>query len=211
MASFVPRGFAIAMGKLKKKAEGRPKTSMPNTRPIKVGMTPTSVPALNHLGYTTEEEIRRKAVALSEAPQLRSAGHEDVQAILSSLGPERDAAKDAVALERRIQNALKTASDAGRLLTERQYQDLVVGRRFTVGDKVRYIGPERSETAADGQTYLRLSGVCGMIVDVKDSASGRDLTWRPDEPLVSTEGTTKHVEIIFREYSKAFSRFERID
>lgn len=73
----------------------------------------------------------------------------------------------------------------GRLVTEQQYQDHRRRRLLRVGDRARYIGPDRVESV-EGIDYTRPHGQQGVITDVKRKGGGFLVTFRPDEPAVST-------------------------
>ena len=60
--------------------------------------------------------------------------------------------------------SLEKLEKQGRLITEAQFLDHRARRILQVGDRAKYICPERSETLTDGLVILRPHGQMGTII-----------------------------------------------
>ena len=196
------------------KVRGAPKGShrAPSSQPIRIPMSGSLPPAA--LGFTTAAQIRErveKRAAQQTKPRSAMTGHEDIDKLL--VAPKNTSAPSKEQIEAVVTAACVTAEREGKLLTERQYADFVMGRKLKEGDKVRYIGPDRTEVAENGEAYIRAHGSVAIVVQVESTPGGRMITLNPVEPLAPTneEKEPAYVELVFKELSKAHARFERID
>jgi len=73
---------------------------------------------------------------------------------------------------------VQLAREAGLLLTEQQIADLQEKRMFRIGDRARYVGPDRSEPLNEGSgTTFRPYGQEGYISEV----NGDVITFQPTD------------------------------
>jgi len=106
---------------------------------------------------------------------------------------------------------IEKAREAHLLLTDQQHTDALAGRRWKIGDRARYIGPERVEVTDDGKELFRRTGEIGTITSVTGDKGVAICVFRPDVPeeaVRSADGTI--VEIRFRENTPGAWKIERI-
>lgn len=165
--------------------------------------------------FISEEKVRREMEAAltsetdarnqhwsPEAKELRDTLVK--QGATLGLSPEQ---QREVAM-RWAEKQIERARNEGRLLSPQQAKDQEAKRKFAVGDKARYIGPDRDEQlAGESATARRPSGQLGKITRVhKDALPGRIVTFRP----FPKEGATRIVELQVREGTPGFLTIERV-
>lgn len=101
---------------------------------------------------------------------------------------------------------LAKLAEQGRLITDQQYDDHRAGRMLKEGDAVRYIGPERAETAVDGHTTVRQHGQEGTIVKVEPSGNKSLITFRPNPNAAET----RIVDLVVLSGSRGYFHLERL-
>ena len=93
---------------------------------------------------------------------------------------ESDVEPTGAQFEAWVAGCLASYREDGRVISDQQMTDLMAKRVLLAGDRVRYVGPDRSEG-----DYARPSGQLGTIVGVEFvRADGRrvcDLTFAPDD------------------------------
>ena len=102
--------------------------------------------------------------------------------------------------------SLEKLEKQGRLITEQQFQDHRARRVLQVGDKVRYIGPERSETIDAGLVVVRPHGQTGTITGTKKRGDQALITFRPDANAL----TTRIVDLVVLSGTRGYFQLERI-
>lgn len=101
---------------------------------------------------------------------------------------------------------LEKLEEQGRLVTEAQYQDHRARRILQVGDRSKYIGPERSETLSDGLVVMRPHGQTGAVVHVKAQGAQSLITFRPDANAL----TTRIVDLVVLSNTRGYFQLERL-
>jgi hypothetical protein len=120
--------------------------------------------------YTCEAEIRKQVTA-------------SVNAKAEALQKEPQGGAQMV--ENWIRFVTEKAKDEGRLLTNRQYQDMVMrGKTLTKGDRARYVGPDREEVSQDGGSSTRPHGQIGVIVAMEKVDGQNVATFFPADPVM---------------------------
>jgi hypothetical protein len=123
--------------------------------------------------YMTEAQIRTQVVESLKAKRRDAKGEVDIQRVQAELADPK--------YSRWIEARIEDAKRAKRLVTERQLVDLRRRRELQVGDKVRYIGPQRLETSpVTGRGILRLTGQTGTITRVQKTGSRSVFSFMPD-------------------------------
>lgn len=91
------------------------------------------------------------------------------------------------------------AREAGNLVTDMQYADLLLGRSLQVGDKARYVGPTRAEErmGKEGRSVVRPHGQKGTVIRASRRSDGRlEVTFQPDlEPKVRDAALRDEVDV----------------
>jgi hypothetical protein len=160
--------------------------------------------------YVSETELRRRATtALINDAGARHAGVDPEADELRkkfSATELTDAQREEVA-KRWIDQQVKKAHQRGYLMTDLQYADFESGRSLKVGDKARYIGPDRKEPLkGESNEVLRPQGQRGTITHVYDDGhGGRIVTFRPS---VASEDHV--VDLQVREGTPGFLVLERL-
>jgi len=117
-----------------------------------------------------------------------------------SLARQRKITLEGEKLEQWVKTAVDKASRVGRLMTDQQYADYRLGRKFTAGDKVRYVGERREEKAVNGRTTYRPFGQTGAITKATEGQhSLLAVTFTPDTPSELAEGATGDPPLVLLE------------
>ena len=135
----------------------------------------------------------------------RAAIEADVRASLARHGVDLTGREDA--LRDWINDRVAIASLRGWLLTDQQFRDMAAGRELRVGDRVRYVGPDRLEQSGTTGAYRsRPHGQEGTITAV----AGRSLVFQPDI-AAATRAAAEHMDIeVLRLETRDHRLFERI-
>jgi hypothetical protein len=162
--------------------------------------------------FVSAEEVHRRAEAalVAEGEERKNRWTEEARAIrdhMQSLELTDEQRKTVVA--RWAEKQIEKAKERGHLMTDRQYQDMVSGRFFKVGDRARYIGPDRPEQPkGHSREIVRKHGQLGKIINVLDDGqAGRIVKFRPLAPDASSE---HFVELEVREFTPGFLVLERV-
>jgi hypothetical protein len=91
------------------------------------------------------------------------------------------------------------------LLTDQQHADALVKRYWKVGDRARYIGPDRTECTDTGKETLRRTGEVGTVTSVVGEKGIAICVYRPD--VLDNDAI---VELRFRERTPGALTLERI-
>jgi len=168
--------------------------------------------------YITEAEIRRR---LSEALKGKK---DDLKKLVALADDERELVTKASSLKskreheellnRWIEKVTFNMRRRGRLMTERQYSDLMAGIRLQEGSWCRYVGPERDETTVSGIVVRRPHGQRGHIIKVELEKGARILTFSPREAMEvvsAVPSQPQYVALQVREYTPGWLHLERED
>lgn len=162
--------------------------------------------------FVSAEEIHRRAEAALavDSSDRQNRWPDEVQTIrehMRTMELTEDQRKEVVG--RWVQKQIEKAEQRGHLMTDRQYQDMVSGRGFKVGDKARYIGPDRPETPkGHSREVVRKNGQLGKIISVLDDGQpGKIVKFRPLSPDAASE---HFVELEVREGTPGFLVLERV-
>lgn len=149
--------------------------------------------------YTCEAEIRKQVTA-------------NVNAKADALKREPQGGQQMV--ENWIRFVCEKAETEGRLLTNRQFQDWVMGRKLAKGDRARFVGADREETSQDGGTSVRPYGQIGIIVAMEKVDGENVLTFFPVDPVMVTmpngKVEKKLVNFQAREGTSEWRELERV-
>lgn len=164
--------------------------------------------------YTTASAIRGNVMGLINRDprklsqqELRDAGIDD----LKLQSPKLSRSERLVLAERWIAQLTEYARRHHRLMTDQQYTDWTMGRRLAGGDLIQYIGPVRLERTAAGEVE-RPNGQLCVVTTVSERHGGRVVTASPRVAVVPIGGgDPQYVDFVFREYSPAWLRFERVE
>ena len=164
--------------------------------------------------YVSEQEIRRRADESFKRFQLKKADTLDPEerALIEQVSKRIKATKEA--REAWITKVIEIARKRGRLMTERQYADHLLGLRLQPGMHCRYVGPTREETSENGHVVLRPHGQRGVITNVREDKSTRILVFHPHDavkPTIPEEAAPVFVDLQVREYTPGWLQLERID
>ena len=168
--------------------------------------------------YITEAEIRRR---VSEALKGRK---DDVKKLAALADEERELIVKASKLHsgrgheellgRWIEKVTLNMRRRGRLMTERQYSDLLAGIRLQEGSWCRYVGPERDETTVNGIVVRRPHGQRGHIIKVETQKGARILTFHPRDAMQVVSASASQPQFVslqVREYTNGWLHLERED
>lgn len=123
----------------------------------------------------------------------------------------RKQASEGEAPEGWVDKQIDKAREAQILLTDQQHADVLVGRRWKIGDRAKYIGPERVEKTDDGKDVLRRTGEVGTITAVAGDKGVAICMFRPDVPKEAVRSSDSTiVELRFRENTSGAWKLERI-
>lgn len=116
--------------------------------------------------------------------------------------------------EKWYEEGVERAINDKRLMTEQQYADWRAGRHFQVGDRARYIGPQKMELTQSGKYVQRQTGQTGHISHTERTYDGSLIfTFMPDVPpeVLEPGGPDLLVaDAMVREYTEDFLYYERI-
>lgn len=157
---------------------------------------PSSVPTTRN-DYTSEADIRDRVATALSGKTKAARSSTDISKHLTAeeqnfIGWMKQASmkakRDPEAIEAWIQRLIEGAKRRNVLMTDKQHADWLIGRRLSVGDKVRYVGPTRPEPV--GNTVVpRPNGQTGMIVSAMRGPTCIDgfiplvLRFMPDLPI----------------------------
>jgi len=143
------------------------------------------------LQFTSEKQIREEARKAFEAKRkaLKSLADKDNEAAQKILEDTYDESKiEGPEFDAWVSQCVDHARTNGTLLTETQYQDYRHQRSLREGDKVRYIGPDRTETPSSGSVITRPTGQTGVITAVESTRYGDIVTFTPEVPAAQVDG-----------------------
>jgi hypothetical protein len=147
--------------------------------------------------YVSETSVRARLMETLR----RVAARADV-----TLSPEKQGQ-----FERWVGFILDNAKHRHRLMTSRQYDDWVMGRKLCPGDHARYIGPDREEAAQNGAMVPRPYGQVGLITQVKETEEGRTIYFTPHEAVEPVGGGEKvYVTLQVTEHTPGWLYLERL-
>ena len=105
-----------------------------------------------------------------------------------------------------VRSAVERAREAGRILTAQQLADYKNDRTLALGDKARYIGPEREELVGNDRV-TRPHGQIGTVTNVvKKSDEEQIITFQP-RPQHSDDHI---VELVIKTNTRGYFDLERI-
>lgn len=123
----------------------------------------------------------------------------------------RKQAADGDAPEGWADKQIKKAREAHLLLTDQQHADALAARRWKIGDRAQYIGPDRIENTDDGKEIFRRTGEVGTITSVTGDKDVAICVFRPDAPQEAVRAADSTiVELRFRENTTGARKIERI-
>lgn len=180
-------------------------------------------PKLTPYGYTSEEEIREKILEVVARPvrkfsekQMAAVGIDQDPLLQSTFTRQRPLNEDERLrlAEEWIKRHIASAKKRDRLMTSAQLADWRLGRKLTVGDRARYIGPTRNEPTQSGLLVPREHGQTGFITNVMESRHARLITFHPDQavaPLDTPDADKQLVDLQVREHTAGWLSLERVD
>lgn len=164
--------------------------------PRRLGKTKTAMAAPS---YTCEAEIRKKVSAA-------------IRAKADALQSEPQGGDEMI--DNWVKFVCAKTAENGNLISNRQFQDWVLGRRLAVGDRVRFIGAEREEVSSDGGTSRRPMGQVGVIAALDKVDRDTLATFYPHDPVFVTgqdgEVAQKIVNLVVRSGTKEWWDLERV-
>lgn len=137
--------------------------------------------------YTTEAELTQEA---------RESCEKKAQAANKPIDP--------AIIDTWVQTVLERARAAGRILTPQQLADYKAGRTLALGDRAKYVGPERTETVGN-QQCVRPTGQTGVIVDVKKQKDEEIVTFQPH-----AHNTEHVVQLVVKTNTRGYFDLERL-
>lgn len=174
--------------------------------------------------YTSEAVVRAGILAIREQYRSRRTSHvarAELEAALAAdeLSLVRQAKLPDGDFDRRlemwIQGRLDDLRKRNLLMTDQQLADWRIGRKWTVGDRARYIGQTRQEPINATTLVARPHGQTGTIISaVRSRVEPRkevtevecaSVTFRPDAPV-----DDHLVTLEFREHTPGWLNVERI-
>lgn len=201
----------------------KPKT-LDSPLPMSVRL-PGSGPLTSPGAYTSEKEIREQIFELLKRPQRKLSAKEILASGVADDAVIREDFKKSQnrrlteeekqkMAEEWVDKTIASTRQRGRLMTEVQLADWRIGRRFGVGDKVRWIGPTRDEKISNRARVPRPHGQEGTIVSTEGKRNERVLIFHPDSPELPVDANEKSdkflVDLEVREFTKDWMYLERI-